>query len=301
MAATVRTPAPVPAPAPDPAPDWDSAALDLERYLARVGLARRSGTLVPDHHTLRAVHRAHVAAIPFENLEIVLGRPVPLDIASLQRKLVDQQRGGYCYEQNVLLAAALDRLGFRVEGFSARIRVGDDRIRPTSHALLHVTDDDGAEWIADVGFGGGGLLEPIPFAPGTEMRQGRWTFRLDRVDAAGAAQWVLRSLHPDGPQDMYAFTAQPQYPVDYAVYNHYTSTHPRSPFTRGPMVQHTRPDLRRALRGTALSETRPDEEPRTREVDPADIPGILRDTFGIELDPADEAAVVHSAEQAADQ
>lgn len=294
----MTAPMPVRAQVPDAAPDWDAAALDLGRYLTRVGLADRADTLVPDHHTLRAVHRAHVDAIPFENLEIVLGRPVPLDVASLQRKLIDQQRGGYCYEQNLLLAAVLHRLGFRVEGFGARIRLGADRIRPTSHALLHVTDDDGAEWIADVGFGGGGLLEPIPFAPGAEMRQGRWTFRLDRIDATAEAQWVLRSLQPDGPLDLYAFTARPHHPVDYGVYNHFTSTHPRSPFTGRPMIQHTRPDIRRALRGTELSETHPDTDPKVSEVAPEEVPGILRDTFGIALDAADAAAVVRSVEPA---
>ncbi|GAA3746089.1 N-hydroxyarylamine O-acetyltransferase [Spinactinospora alkalitolerans] len=272
----------------DPARCWNGALLDLDAYLARIGHA---GSLAPTPETLRALHRAHVAAIPFENLDIALGRPVAVDLESIQDKLVRRPRGGYCYEQNLLLAAVLERLGYSVTGLAARIRMGSDRLRPTTHALLMAEARDGA-WLADVGFGGEGLLEPIALSDGGEARQGDWRFRLDRT---AAEEWVLRSLHADGWFDLHAFTLAPWYSVDYAVVNHYTSTHPRSPFVGRIAVQRTGADARHTLTGTELTTAHPDGRSESRNLAAEALPETLRDVFGISLDADDEAALVRRA------
>lgn len=104
---------------------WSGELLDLDAYLARVGYdgpVGEDGELRPDLGTLYAVHRAHTGAITFENLDVLLGRPVELGVKALQDKLVHGRRGGYCYEQNSLLAAALERIGFEVSGRGARNR-----------------------------------------------------------------------------------------------------------------------------------------------------------------------------------
>lgn len=105
---------------------WSGDELDLDAYLARIGMGRADGTphgeLRPDLETLYAVHRAHTAAIPFESLDVLLGRPVALEVKAVEDKLVHARRGGYCYEQNSLLAAALERIGFEVSGRGARNR-----------------------------------------------------------------------------------------------------------------------------------------------------------------------------------
>src|SRR5262245_30890771 len=132
-------------------------ALDLDAYLARIGY---TGDLTPTLKTLRGLHLAHATHIPFENLDILLGRSIELDLASLQSKLVARRRGGYCFEQNTLFAAALETVGFPVTRLGARVLMGTDHIRPRTHMLLGVTAD-GAEWLADVGFGGEGLIWPI--------------------------------------------------------------------------------------------------------------------------------------------
>ncbi|MFD0887278.1 arylamine N-acetyltransferase [Streptosporangium algeriense] len=193
---------------------WDSEALDLAAYLARISY---EGDLAPTVRTLRALQRAHSGAIPFENLEIILGRPIPLDLEALQDKMVRGARGGYCYEHTRLLAAALERLGFGVTGLAARVRMGSDRLRAATHALLLVEvpgspgspgspgdggngGDSGSRWICDIGFGEG-PIEPIELAEGTESAQGGWRFRLDRLTPQ---EWVLRSLRrsaPDSPPD----------------------------------------------------------------------------------------------------
>jgi N-hydroxyarylamine O-acetyltransferase len=131
---------------------------DLDAYLARIGLRGRP--------SLAQVHRAHLASIPFENLDPQCGTPVSLALEDLERKLVAERRGGYCFEQNLLLKAALEALGAEVDLLLARVRLGAERgvTRPRSHLVLRVRAD-GASWHADVGFGLGAPLEPLPFGP----------------------------------------------------------------------------------------------------------------------------------------
>lgn len=265
---------------------WSGDQLDLDAYLARIGY---EGERAPTAAALRELHARHAAAFAFENLEIVLGRPVPLDVKSLQDKMVGRRRGGYCYEQNLLYAAALDRLGFRVSGLGARIRMGETKIRPVTHALLKVRLD-GEDWITDVGFGGEALLEPVPLRDGVEVRQGGWTFGLVREGTDGV--WVLRSRHADGWFDLYAFGPEARHPADYGIFNYYISTHPRSPFTGRTVVQQPGPDLRRALIGTELTLTRPDWSREVRQVPAEEIPAVLETDFGLVLDGRDAADLV---------
>ncbi|MGW6055885.1 arylamine N-acetyltransferase family protein [Streptomyces sp. NPDC055189] len=271
---------------------WNGEELDIDAYLARVG---HEGEAKPDFETLRALHRAHVASIPFENLEMMLGRPVPLDLAALQDKLVRQRRGGYCYEQNLLFAAALDRIGFAVTGLGARVRAGASSRRAVTHMLLKV-EADGRQWHCDVGFGGEGLLEPIPMGEGgndvrQDVRQGEWRFGI--VQEANGAR-VLRTEHTDGWFDLYEYTLEERLPVDYVVMNHYTSTHPGSSFIRRPVIQRTAPDVRRTLVGERLTVTRPDGTSDERDVSAHELNDVLVREFGIELNADDGAELIRA-------
>jgi N-hydroxyarylamine O-acetyltransferase len=138
---------------------------DLDEYLARIGLSGR-----PD---LAQVHRAQATSIPFENLDPQRGVPVSLAPEDLKRKLVTQRRGGYCFEQNLLLKTALEALGAQVDLLLARVRLGaGGATRPRSHLVLRVHAQD-ASWHADVGFGHGAPLEPLPFGAGAEHGRAR--------------------------------------------------------------------------------------------------------------------------------
>ena len=199
---------------------------DLDAYLDRVGLDGRPG--------LAELHRAHVASIPFENLDPHRGVPVSLALDDLERKLVAGRRGGYCFEQNLLLKAALEALGARVELILARVRVGapPGAVRPRSHLLLRV-EHAGATWHADVGFGAGTLLEPILFGPGAIHEQSSgWRFRVIEE----GAELVLQAEEGGAWLDQYAFLPQPVPPVDVETSNWFTCTHPRSPFVTGLIV-----------------------------------------------------------------
>src|ERR1700733_5041709 len=92
--------------------EWGVSQLDLAAYLRRISYG---GDLGQGGRTLAALHRAHVAAIPFEHADIILGRSIAVDLPSIQDKLVHHRRGGYCYEHGLLLAAVLERLGYRVD------------------------------------------------------------------------------------------------------------------------------------------------------------------------------------------
>ncbi|GAA2614595.1 arylamine N-acetyltransferase [Actinomadura fulvescens] len=270
---------------PDNGYGWKGAELDLDAYLARIGF---DGDRAPTPATLRALHRGHTTSIPFENLEIILGRPILLDLETLQDKLVRRRRGGYCYEHTTLFAAVLERLGFGLTALSARVTLGADGIRPATHAVLRVTaPGDDRVWLCDVGFGGG-PLEPIEFADGTEVVQDGWRFRLERrTGALDTGLWVLHQYGAEGWVDRHTFTLNPQYALDYVVGSHYVSTSPRSPFTARPFAQRFSAEVHHVLDGTTWTTTRPDGSAETREVERSELPKLLAEVFDVPLDPAD--------------
>jgi N-hydroxyarylamine O-acetyltransferase len=198
---------------------------DLDAYLDRIGLSGRP--------SLAEMHRAHATSIPFENLDPRRGVPVSLTLEDLQRKLVAEHRGGYCFEHNMLFKGALEALGADVELLLARVQMGAEPgvTRPRSHLLLRA-EVDGESWHADVGFGRGTPLEPLPFGPGSEHHQSGWSYRV----VEGGAELVLQTADQEGWVDMYAFRPEPVPMVDVETSNWFTSTHPRSPFVTGLSV-----------------------------------------------------------------
>ncbi|WP_216909168.1 arylamine N-acetyltransferase family protein [Nocardia noduli] len=275
----------------DPAYRWDGAAIDLDAYLARIGF---DGERAPTSATLRGLVYLHTTTIPFENLEIILGRTIPLDPPALQDKLIGRRRGGYCYENVGIFAAVLERLGFGVTGVSGRVTMGaTEGLRPATHALLRVTtDDDDRGWMVDVGFGAG-PLEPYELVPSAgEFTLGRWRFRLERrVGELDTELWALHQFGRDGWLERYTFGTQPQYRIDFEVGNHFVSTAPRSPFTTRPFVQRFRPDVHYVIDGTTMTTEYPDGSGDTRELELAELPKVLSEIFDIDLDEADAATL----------
>jgi len=218
--------------------------IDLGAYLERTG-AR--APLAPSAEALADLQQAHVAAIPFENLDILLGRPITLAPESLQAKLVTARRGGYCFEQNTLFGAVLGRLGFDVTPLAARVRVGATGIRPRTHMLLRVDLPEGP-FVADVGFGADGPVRSLPLQGGHERWIGATGHRFREEDDL----WVLEGNTGGEWLDLYAFTLEPQYPVDFEMANHFTSTYPRSPFVNTLVAQRSWPERRIVLRDRDL-------------------------------------------------
>jgi N-hydroxyarylamine O-acetyltransferase len=250
---------------------------DLDAYCARIGYC---GERRPTAAVLEELHLAHATHIPFENLDIFLGRPIRLDLDSLQAKLVRGGRGGYCFEQNTLFAAALERIGFQVTKLAARVRSGASRVLPRTHMLLRV-DVDGAAWLADVGFGGDGLLKPLPLVAGPQTRQYAWSYRLMEENNL----WVLQSQQGASWQDQYAFTLEPQYEVDFEMANHYTSTHPASRFVQTLTVQLPTPEARHILRGRELTVIRGGEVSSQTIEGEEMLLRVLAEVFGLSFPP----------------
>ncbi|MFE4973108.1 arylamine N-acetyltransferase [Kitasatospora sp. NPDC056651] len=270
---------------------WGGDRLDLDAYLARTGY---EGEREPTPEVLRALHAAHVTALAFENLEVVLGRPVRLDLESLQAKMVRGRRGGTCCEQTLLYAAALDAIGFTFTATASRVRVGEDRLRPATHYSLRV-EVGGEEWFSDVGFGAECLLEPLRLRAGEVVRQSGWTYGLVREEGptpGAAGPLVLRRLGRDGWFDLYAIGVEPRFPIDFTVTSHFTSTHALSPFHRRLLAQRPAADRRLALRDTELRRRLPDFTEEKRRVAAAELPGLLEEEFGVVLEAEDGAALV---------
>ncbi|WP_158102479.1 arylamine N-acetyltransferase family protein [Streptomyces africanus] len=269
----------------DSGPDtiWGSDQLDLDAYLRRIG---HDGPRTATFDTLRAVHRGHLAAIGF--LADGIDRDqLPLDIKSLQDKLVHGGEGGSCYEHNLLFTAVLTRLGFRVTCHLARVRRGNTTdIRFRSHTTL-VAEAGGERWLVDVGFGDEGPLEPIPFRDGATLTVGGWQWRLD--DDGG--EWVLRSLHQDGWFDVYAFTTEAQYPIDLEVAAHFSMTSPRSVFRGHVVAMRVGPEVRHVLRDRVLETRYPHFDDERRIIPAEDVVPTLRDVLGMSI-PDDQAAKV---------
>lgn len=250
---------------------------DIGAYLARIG---HGGPEAPSLALLTSLHEAHVGAIPFENLDVLLGRPILLELDAVQAKLVAARRGGYCFEQNTLFRGALEALGFRVTPLAARVRLGASAPRPRTHMLLLVALPEGP-FVADVGFGGDGPVHPFPLVEGRETWTGATGCRLRRE----ADLWVLAGNTDGHWLDLYAFTLEPQYAVDYEMASHFTSTYPRSPFRETLTAQRSWPERRILLRDRTLTVRSGRHAEATSIRDPRHLLELLDQEFGLSFPP----------------
>jgi len=215
--------------------------VDVDAYFRRIGY---QGGREPTLDTLRALHARHPEAIPFENLNPLLKRPVPIDTPSLERKLVREGRGGYCYEHNLLFLAVLKALGFAASGLAARVVWNAPGGVPTgrTHVVLRV-ELDGVTHVADVGFGGQTLTGPLRLETDVEQTTPHEPFRLVRA----GAEFRLESKIRGEWKPLYLFDLQEQFMRDYEVGNWYVSTYPGTIFVNGLFAARTVPGRRYAL------------------------------------------------------
>lgn len=249
--------------------------MDLHAYLVRIG---HSGPVHPTLDTLRALHRAHLLAVPFENLDIGLKRPIVLEEEKLTEKIVTHRRGGFCYEMNGVFAAALREIGFRVTLLSARVPNEKGEIGPEfDHLTLRVDLDQ--PWLADVGFGREGFFEPLPLEEGTETTQRGVIYRLRRQ----GERWLAESRSGPGWGPLYDFTLIPRRLEDFAEMCRWHQTSPLSPFTRRRICSRVTEDGRITLADLRLIVTGNGERRERDLAGEVEFSAALREHFGVAL------------------
>lgn len=271
--------------------DWSVAKLDLDAYLRRVGY---DGPATATEATLNALYRGQLASVPFENLDIFLKGQVSVDLAAIQDKIVYRGRGGYCYEQAQLFAAVLERVGFTVDRLLARVGPDDGGpARPRTHLTLRVQADGGV-WLADVGFGSS---PPAPlnmrrYRSGGPQDLDGWIYEIAPDTDNGDEVWKLREYQAGEWVTLHRWDDAHVHPVDVALSNHYTSTHPDSWFTRQPIIVRRDPDAIRSLLGRTYTVTAVGHVKQRRDLTDAEFAAALTGEFGLSLTPAEVDAAV---------
>lgn len=255
------------------------ADVDLDVYCARIGYSGpRRATLA----VLRVLHRLHPAAIPFEAVDVQLGRGVSLDPAVIDAKLIGARRGGYCFEQNSLFKRVLRAMGFEVSNLLARVRwqIPDGEPRPATHMALRVRLGD-EDWMADIGFGSATLTAPIRLASRDPQPTAYEPVRLRSVDDGLRLEveihgvWrAVYDLMPYEPRD-----------VDYLTPNWFTSTHPDSLFRHTLVVSRTDFDIRYVLADNQLTVRERGAATRRRRLDADALERALIDDFRLPVRP----------------
>ncbi|MGH3678286.1 MAG: arylamine N-acetyltransferase family protein [Mycobacterium sp.] len=255
-------------------------AIDVAAYLTRIGYG---GPAAPTRETLTAVVAGHNRSIPFENLDPLMGIPVAdLGPDALFGKLVARRRGGYCYEQNGLMAYVLSQLGFGVAALGGRVvwmNTSGELPAQTHQALAVTVPGVDGRYLVDVGFGGQTLSSPIRLEAGPVQQTRHEPYRL-REHHDGL---MLEAEVRDKWEPLYMFTTRPQPRIDREVGSWYVSTHPASGFVTGLSAALVTDGARWNLRGRNLAIHSAGETERIRFDTAEEVVEALTDRFGIDL------------------
>ncbi|MFN2461812.1 MAG: arylamine N-acetyltransferase [Candidatus Velthaea sp.] len=256
--------------------------IDVEAYLARIGY---EGSLEPSIKTLSALHEAHLNTVPFEDIDVYLGRAINLSEDALFEKIVRRKRGGFCYELNGLFGALLRRLGFDVTLLDAQVSRPGATFGPAfDHIALLVALD--RPWLADVGFPRSPVT-PLPLDASGRYEVSGVSFRITFDDDTG----TLSRLRRGGWEPQYRFNFVPRQIEDFRDMCRFHATSPESPFYRWLGCTIFTADGRTTLSDDTLTVRRGNTRTET-PVRPADVPATLRTHFGITLDASDHAELL---------
>jgi N-hydroxyarylamine O-acetyltransferase len=253
---------------------------NLDAYLKRINYA---GSIAPTLETLESVHRLHPAVIPFENLDPLMGRPVRLQLSDIEQKLLNERRGGYCFEHNLLFKAVLESMDFKVTPLAARVLWGHDDATAGDAQLTHmalIVDVGGVPYLADVGFGGQVMTAPLRLRADIEQQTPNGRYRL----SGGHPKWRLDSEIAADWRPLYEFTLAPQTLEDYIAMNDITM----SMFRDELIAARVEGANRYALHNARLS-THEANNTDTRQLSTiAEIREVLTGLFGIQLPDSDK-------------
>ncbi|MGV8997792.1 MAG: arylamine N-acetyltransferase family protein [Parvibaculaceae bacterium] len=266
-------------------------SIDLDAYFNRIGY---TGPCAPTLETLRVLHFAHTMAVPFENLTVLSGAPVLIDLPSLQKKIVGDNRGGYCFEVNGFFAAVLRAMGFHVTTLIGRVRwkAPEEALTNRSH-MMSLVDLPEGRFLADIGFGGITLTGPIPFVLDEELVTPHEPRRFIACDVSGSEGFELQAKLGESWAPVYRFTLEPNGPVDYEQANWFTSTHPTSIFKQFLIVGRPTPTARKTLFNTLFTIRDLSGKGETRVLKSVDeIAEVLATHFDLNLSETDKAIML---------
>ncbi|MBQ3210802.1 MAG: arylamine N-acetyltransferase [Oscillospiraceae bacterium] len=246
----------------------------VEKYFKRIGLEMPE-TIVPDGQLLKKLHFAHCTTVPYENLDIIRGIPLRLDDEGLYQKVVEEGKGGYCFELNGLFAWLLRELGYKVTEYASRYLRGESSIPMRRHRVLRVEAADGV-YCADVGIGEVCPRYPLKLVEGLEQPQFDECYRFDKDEFLG---WVLMDYYKGQWRQFYSFTEEPQLPQDYVALSCYCEKHPDSPFIHAEMFSLKTATGRITLDGNVYKEFK-DGEVTVKELSEDEMPAAYA-RFGL--------------------
>lgn len=249
--------------------------MDTASYLARIAY---SGPIQPTADNLRAIHYTHLLAVPFENLDISLGRKIVVNEDAILNKVINLRRGGFCYELNTAFAALLRALGFQVTLLSARVARANGGEGPEfDHLALRVDLEE--PWLVDVGFGES-FLEPLRLQTDIAQTDPAGIFHLIEKDG----RIHMEKSEPDGNwRPQYSFTLQPRRLEDFAAMCHHHQTSPDSSFTTNRICSRATPAGRITLSNLKLITTEKGHREEKLLNSEEEYLSALRERFGIEL------------------
>jgi N-hydroxyarylamine O-acetyltransferase len=248
---------------------WQIDRLDLDAYLTRIGVTAQP----PSRAALDELHEAHVRTFTFDNIDVLLDQHPGVGLDEVQAKFVGRGRGGYCFEHATLLAAALERLGYRVQRRLGR--VGEPTLSGRSHCVIVIRLDD-QPLLADPGFGVS-LLRPIPLEDGSTDEQGGWAFRVTAVPIGDGRGWELHRRREGGWELMHTHDELPVHPVDLVVGHHYTSAYPSSHFRHGLTVAGHAKDRHTLVTHSTVTVRRPGEPTEHRQIAMEEVDDLLHE------------------------
>ena len=252
---------------------------DRDAWLARIG---HSGPVTPTLETLNRLIFAHAHSIAYETLDIMLGHPPTLDVATLQRKMIVGKRGGYCFEQNMLFRAGLRSLGYKITSLQGRVVRGlaIDAPRPAIHMLLKVELPEGP-YLADVGFGNLAPTCALLLAPQVEQATPHEVMRF--IDVGG--ELTLQARLKDAWQHIYRVIPYPRYDGEYDITNWYTATHPDTPYQSNIIAAKPGPNRSRITMYNSRVTVRDAEGNAEKRwlADGSEFRTVLRHDFGLNV------------------
>jgi N-hydroxyarylamine O-acetyltransferase len=258
--------------------------LNIKAYLDRINYPLKyRGSPAPNAETLRELQVAHLKAVPFENLSIHAGQPIVLEDEALFTKIVENRRGGFCYEANGLFAALLRAIGFDVAMLSAEVANAEGEFGPDfDHMTLMVSLAQ--RWLVDVGFGDS-FLEPLLLDERGEQAQGNRSYRILPPTSETDHLVLMQRNEGDEWKPQYRFTLQPYTYADYAEMCRYHQTSPQSHFTRSRICSRATEEGRLTLSGMRFITTFKNGANQVREertlASEDEYADVLREQFGI--------------------